>query len=45
LAEGRYGHVLSVKASAGFVPLNMPGGSHDNRFLGVLMQVQGVARK
>jgi hypothetical protein len=44
-AEGRYGHVLSVSASDGFVPMNMPGGSQDKRFLGVLMRLQGVERE
>jgi hypothetical protein len=44
-AEGWYNQVLSVRPSNGFVPMNMPGGSEDKRFLGVLLKLQGVARR
>jgi hypothetical protein len=44
-AQGWYSHVLSVEPSSGFVPMNMPGGSEDKRFLGVLLRLQGVEKK
>jgi hypothetical protein len=44
-AEGWYNQVLSVRPSSGFVPMNMPGGSEDKRFLGVLLKLQGVQKK
>jgi hypothetical protein len=44
-ADRGYGHVLSVKASAGLVPMNTYPGSEDRRYLGVLMRLQGVERK
>lgn len=44
-ADRGYGFVLSVKTSSGFVPMNTNAGSQDNRYLGVLMRLQGVGRK
>jgi hypothetical protein len=44
-SEGAYGHVLSVQASNGFVPVNAGGTSQDRRFLGVLLKLQGVQKK
>ncbi len=44
-ADRGYGYVLSVKTSNGFVPMNTDEGSQDNRFLGVLMRLQGTEKK
>jgi hypothetical protein len=44
-ADRGYGSVLSVKSSNGFVPMNADPASSDNRYLGVLMQLQGIERK
>lgn len=44
-ADRGYGHVLSVKTTNGFVPMNTYIGSEDNRYLGVLMRLQGVEKK
>ena len=44
-ADRGYGHVLSVKTTNGFVPMNTYTGSEDNRYLGVLMRLQGVEKK
>jgi hypothetical protein len=44
-AERGYGYLLSVTTSDGFVPVNMDEGSKDRRFLGVLLRLQGIARK
>ena len=43
-AKGWYNHVLSVTPSHGFVPRNADPNSSDNRFLGVLLRLQGVTR-
>lgn len=43
-AKGWYNHVLSVTPSHGFVPKNVDPNSSDNRFLGVLLRLQGVPR-
>jgi hypothetical protein len=44
-AKGWFNYILSVTPSRGFVPINMPGGSEDKRFLGVLLRLQGVEKK
>jgi hypothetical protein len=44
-AKGWYSHVLSVESSTGFVPKNNDPASSDDRYLGVLMRLQGVERK
>jgi hypothetical protein len=44
-ADGAYGYMLSIGSSSGFVPVNTLTGSSDTRFLGVLMQLQGMPRK
>ncbi len=44
-ADRGYGHVLSVKASAGLVPMNAYPGSEDRRYLGVLLNMQATEQK
>ena len=44
-ADRGYGYVLSVKTTNGFVPMNAYPGSEDNRYLGVLMRLQGIEKK
>lgn len=44
-ADDGYNALLSVKASEGMVPLLVEPGSRDKRFLGALLQLQGVPAK
>jgi hypothetical protein len=44
-ARRGYGYVLSVKTTNGFVPMNTDSASRDNRYLGVMMRLQGVEKK
>ncbi len=44
-AKGRFNRVLSVTPSQGFVPMNNDPASSDNRFLGVLLKLQGIQGK
>jgi hypothetical protein len=44
-AKRGYGYVLSVKTTNGFVPMNTDSASRDNRYLGVMMRLQGVEKK
>jgi hypothetical protein len=44
-AKGWFSYVLSVTPARGFVPMNNDAASSDNRFLGVLMRLQGIEKK
>jgi hypothetical protein len=43
-AKGWFNYVLSVTPTHGFVPMNVDPASSDNRFLGVLLHLQGVSK-
>jgi hypothetical protein len=44
-AKGGYGYVLSVKPAEGTVPKNNDPTTNDRRFLGALLQMQGVVER
>jgi hypothetical protein len=44
-ADRGWGYLLSVKPSAGMVPMNYDSNTADNRFLGVLLHLQGTEKR